>query len=247
MLIVGNWKAYIEDAAKAKKLIASAKKLAAGNVHQVVAAPAAPHLGLLAQGNKSKLAFASQDVSATTGGAHTGEISAQTLRGLDIGYAIIGHSERRAMGESDALIAEKIQHALAHAIAPILCIGEAQRDANAEYLQFLRKQLSAAFQALSAKERLQVIVAYEPIWAIGKTSTDAINAADLGEVVLYIRKVLSDFMPGKASLRTKVLYGGSVEPENARALASGSGIDGFLIGHASADEAMFAGIVKAVS
>lgn len=247
MLIAGNWKAYVEDAGKAKKLAAAAKKLAASGEHQIVVAPAAPHLGMLALGNRSKLAFAAQDVSATTGGAHTGETSAQTLQGAGIAYAIVGHSERRAMGETDAVIAEKLQHALAHALTPILCVGETARDDGAEYLAVIRKQIATAFQPLSPKERLQVIVAYEPVWAIGKTAADAITSADLGEMVLYVRKVLSEFMPGKAPSRTKVLYGGSVEPANARDLASGSGIDGFLVGHASADAAAFAGIAKAVS
>jgi triosephosphate isomerase len=246
MLIVGNWKAYVEDAARAKKLASVAKKLAQG-AHQIVVAPSAPYLGLLAQSNRSKLAFAAQDVSATTGGAHTGEMTAQALAGAGIEYAIIGHSERRAMGETDMLIAEKVQHALAHAITPIICVGESIRDEGAEYLSVVRKQVSAAFQPLSSKERLSVVVAYEPVWAIGKTAADAITSSDLAEMVLYVRKVISDFMPGKAPQRVKVLYGGSVEATNARELASGSGIDGFLIGHASADPVSFSAIVKAVS
>ena len=192
MLIAGNWKAYVEDAGKAKKLAAAAKKLAASGEHQIVVAPAAPHLGMLALGNRSKLAFAAQDVSATTGGAHTGEISAQTLQGAGIAYAIVGHSERRAMGETDAVIAEKLQHALAHALTPILCVGETARDDGAEYLAVIRRQVATAFQPLSPKERLQVIVAYEPVWAIGKTAADAITSADLGEMVdtLYVRAAL---------------------------------------------------------
>ncbi len=92
-----------------------------------------------------------------------------------------------------------------------------------------------------------VVVAYEPVWAIGKSAAEAITAEDLGEMVLYIRKVLGDFIPGKGNQKMRILYGGSAEPGNARQLAAGSGIDGFLVGHASVDAVLFSGLVKAIS
>lgn len=247
MMIVANWKAYVEDAAKGKKLAAAAKRLSSAVKADIVLAPPAPLLASLAAGNKSKVAFAAQDVSKTAGGAATGEVSAQILASLGIGYAIIGHSERRAMGETDLDIAQKAQHALAHGIVPILCVGERERDSSAQYLGLLRAQIAAVYGVLSHQERLQVMIAYEPIWAIGKSSLEAITPPDLTEMVLYIRKVLSDYLPGKASAKTRVLYGGSVEPGNARDLASGTGIDGFLVGHASVEADTFASLVKAVS
>ncbi len=247
MLIVSNWKAYVEDSAKAKKLVALAKRLSKEKKHELVLAPAAPYLALLAAKNKSRVQFAAQDVSATTGGAKTGEMTAQTLAALEISYVIIGHSERRAMGESDAVIAEKMRHALAHGLAPILCVGEHTRDTNAEYLSFVRAQIASAFAPLSQKERMAVVIAYEPIWAIGKSAADALPAHELAEMILYIRKVLGEYLPGKAPAKIRVLYGGSAEPENARELAAGSGVDGFLVGHASVDPAMYSALVKTVS
>ncbi len=247
MLIAANWKAYVEDASRARALFSLTKRLSAKTKHEIVLAPPAPYLGMLAEKNKSKVAFAAQDVSATTGGAHTGEVSAQMLSNLDVPYAIIGHSERRALGETDALAAEKVRHLLAHGITPILCIGERERDAGAEYLAFVRAQIASVYETLSHKERLAVVVAYEPIWAIGKTAADALSEPDLAEMVLYIRKVLGDYLPGKAPARTRVLYGGSVEPDNARSLAAGSGIDGFLVGHSSVDPEAFAALIKAIS
>jgi triosephosphate isomerase len=248
MLIAANWKAYVEDAPRAKNLFSLAKRLAKKyRKHEIVLAPSYPHLGILAPRNKSKVKFASQDISATTGGARTGEVSAQILSDLDVSYAVVGHSERRAMGESDATITEKARHALAHGIAPILCVGEKERDAGAEYLAVVRAQLMSVFAALTPKERLMTVIAYEPVWAIGRTAADALPAHDIAEMALYIRKVLGDFMPGKAPTHTKILYGGSVEPENARDLAAGSGIDGFLIGHASVEGDTFAALVKALS
>ncbi len=232
--------------AKAKALVAGAKRLSAGT-HEIVLAPSAPYLALFAVGNTSKVAYAAQDISDSTGGAATGETTAALLASLGVTYAIIGHSERRAMGETDALVASKASHALAQGLTPIVCIGERERDTEAHYLQFLRTQIDAVFAPLSQKERMQVVLAYEPVWAIGKSAAEAISSTDLQEMILYIQKVIGDYLPGKGAERVPVLYGGSVEPSNARMLAAGSGISGFLIGHASVDVASFSAIVRAVS
>ena len=247
MLIVSNWKAYVETLIKAKKLYAVAKHLSARGVHEIVLAPPAPYIGALAPGNRSNVQFAGQDVSATPGGAETGEVTASILRGLGVSYVIVGHSERRVAGDTDHVVLEKVRHALAHGLTPILCVGERTRDADATYLTFLRTQIANVFAALPPKERAHIVIAYEPVWAIGHSAVDAIGPADLTEMVLYIRKVLSEYLPGKTSQKARVLYGGSVEEGNARDLAEGTGIDGFLIGHASTDPVSFTKIVKAIS
>jgi triosephosphate isomerase len=120
------------------------------------------------------------------------------------------------------------------------------RDPDAKYLKFLRTQIDTVFTPLSQKERAQTILAYEPIWAIGKTAADALAPADLEEMVLYIRKILGAYLPGRGAQKVKLLYGGSVEPANIRELAKGTGIDGFLPGHASTDEKTFGEMVKAL-
>ncbi len=244
MLIVANWKAYVEELAKAKNLFAISKRLAKTSGSTLVLAPPAPLLGALAVRNKSAVAFAAQDVSATTGGAKTGEVTAQTYAAAGATYAILGHSERRAAGDTDVLIAEKLSHALAHGLTPILCVGESERDGEGRYLALVREKLTVALESLVPKERGKVIVAYEPLWAIGKTAAQAIGPNDLAEMVLYIRKVIAELLPGKSSLHSLVLYGGSVEVANVRNLAASSGVDGFLIGHASVDQNAFASLVK---
>lgn len=244
MLIVANWKAYVEDVKKAKKLLAVGKRLARTSGSDIVLAPPAPFIGALALKNKSKVAFAAQDISQTTGGAQTGEATAQSYAAAGATYAIIGHSERRAQGETNAIISEKLAHAFAHGITPILCVGEQERDGEGRYLAFVREELAGAIEPLTPKERAQIIVAYEPLWAIGKTAVDAIGSDDLAEMVLYIRKVLAELMPGKSARHTSVLYGGSVEPGNIRDLAGSSGVDGFLIGHASVDPHTFSLLVQ---
>ena len=250
MLIVGNWKAYVESKVKAKALHASARRLAHKGNHEIVIAPAAPHLGMLAPAKplvKESLVLGAQDVSITVGGAETGEVAAGLLKDLGVSYVIVGHSERRARGESDEVVTEKARHALAHGMIPILCIGEIDRDPEAHYLKQVRAQLTAVMASLSAKERLSIVIAYEPIWAIGKSDQEAITPNDLAEMVLYIQKVLGDFMPGRANQKVRILYGGSVDASNVRALATGTGIEGFLVGRASTDVAGFSALVKAVS
>lgn len=244
MLIIANWKAYIEDLKKAKKLFAMSKRLARATREDIVLAPPAPLLGTLAVRNKSNVAFAAQDISVTTGGAMTGEITAQAYAASGATYAIVGHSERRTMGDTNSIVAEKLVRALAHGLIPILCIGEHERDGEGRYLAYVREELTVALEPLAPKERAKIIVAYEPLWAIGKTASAAIGPNDLAEMVLYIRKVLAELLPGKSSSRSLVLYGGSVEPSNIRQLAASSWVDGFLIGHASVDPITFSELVK---
>lgn len=247
MLIVANWKAYIEDFARATKLVAASKKASRETTCGIVLAPPAPFISALALKNKSKIAFAAQDVSATSGGAKTGEATASMYVAAGASYAIVGHSERRAAGDTSSVVAEKLAHALAQDLTPILCIGEHERDHDGRYLSFVREEITSALAALTPKERTKVIIAYEPLWAIGKSAESAIDPHDLAEMVLYIRKVLAELLPGKNALHSRVLYGGSVEPSNIRDLARSSRVDGFLVGHASVEERTFAELVKELS
>lgn len=248
MLIVANWKAYIETREDAQKLFTLAKRLSSAVRRvRIVLAPPAPCISMLSVGNRSKVAIGAQDISDTTAGAATGEITGGILRSLGVTYVIVGHSERRAKGESEALILEKVRRALVNRLTPILCVGEHERDEDARYLLFIKQQIASVFSALTPKERLAVVVAYEPVWAIGKRASDAPSPQDIGEMMRYIRKVLGEYLPGKTAAKAPILYGGSVEPENIRGIAGGSDVDGFLVGHASVDAKMFTGLVKALT
>jgi triosephosphate isomerase (TIM) len=247
MIIVANWKAYVEDLAKAKKLFAVSKKLAKETKNEIILAPPAPFVGVLSARNKSSVAFAAQDISATVGGARTGEITAQAYAAAGATYAIIGHSERRSAGDTDSLVSEKLAHAFAHGLTPILCVGEKERDGDGKYLSLVREELTSDLSQLTQKERSKIIVAYEPIWAIGKMAENAIGPDDLTEMILYIRKVLAEICQGKGSTNSPIIYGGSVEPENIRALAAATDIGGFLVGHTSVDPSSFELVVKQLS
>lgn len=246
MIIVANWKAKVETVAQAKKLVTASKKIADSKKHNLIVAPSAPHLGLLAYGTKTKLAFASQDISQTAGTAQTGEVTGKMLVGVGVTYVIIGHSERRALGDTQEILVLKLRNALASRLIPIVCIGEHERDVEAHYLSVLRTQITQVLTPLSAKDRAQIIFAYEPLWAIGKQASLGIQPEDLNEMVSYIRKVLSDFLPGKASEKSIILYGGAVEQSNAKALTHDTGINGLLVGHASSDATSFMALAKAL-
>jgi triosephosphate isomerase (TIM) len=246
MIISGNWKTYVESAADAKKLYAAAKKLGSTKT-RIVVAPPTPFIGLLASAGKSKVAIAAQDVSSFTDSPVTGEVTASMLSKSGVTHVIVGHSERRAHGDTDAIVSEKVRRALAHGLIPVVCVGELERDTEAHYLKEVRSQLAAVMTPLSQKERLSLIIAYEPVWAIGKSSLEAITSADLAEMVLYIRKVLGDFLPGKSAQRIPIIYGGSVDPTNIRDLAAGTGVEGFLPGRASTNASTFSALVKALS
>ncbi len=247
MLVVANWKAYVDSRDVAKKLFMASKRLASVKRVRIVLAPPAPFLGLFAPGNRSKVSFAAQDISTTTIGAATGEITGGAIKASGATYVIIGHSEHRAKGETNDIVAEKVRRAIANGLTPILCVGETERDHDATYLSFLKEQINVVFAPLTPQERLKMIIAYEPVWAIGKHALDAIPTTDLAEMVLYIRKVLGEYLLGKSAQKVPILYGGSVEPANIRGLAGGSGVDGFLVGHASADVKTFSELVKALA
>jgi triosephosphate isomerase len=153
MFLIANWKAYVEDLPKAKTLVAAAKRAAKRGEERIVLAPPAPLMGHLALMRLGPVALAAQDVSLTTGGAHTGEATAQAFAAAGATYALIGHSERRAAGDSDRIVAEKLAHAVAHGLTPVLCVGEAARDADGRYLQGIREQLGAAVASATPQIR----------------------------------------------------------------------------------------------
>lgn len=246
MIIIANWKAKVTTVADAKKLVAASKKIADMRVHQIILAPAGPYLGLLSLDNKSKLHYAGQDITLTEGGAQTGEVTGDMLTSVKAKYVIIGHSERRALGETDANVLLKTQHALKSALTPIVCVGEKERDADAHYLAFLRSQIDTVYKGIQTKDQGNIILAYEPVWAIGKSASEGINADDLTEMIQYIRKILGTYLTKKKADSAVILYGGAVEPENAKALSVGTGINGFLVGHASTDAKTFTALVKAI-
>lgn len=204
--------------------------------------PFLAQVGALLQG--SAIGLAAQDLSAHDAGAYTGEVSAAMLRELGCTAVIVGHSERRAYhGESDALVLEKTKRALAHDLRPILCVGESRQEREAGMTErVVLGQIEAVFGGLDDPSARAVIVAYEPIWAIGTGLAASPEAAQ--QVHGQIRRALQARM-GRDAQATPLLYGGSVNAGNAAALFAMPDIDGALVGGASLDAQAFLSICAA--
>lgn len=187
-----------------------------------------------------KIELGAQDVFWMEEGAYTGEVSIKSLKEIGCKYVIIGHSERRQfLNETDAMINRKIQIALSHNITPILCIGEnlEQRNDN-QTAQILRDQLLENLKVIDFKNSQQILIAYEPIWAIG-TGHEA-SAEQVNEAVIIIKSQLTKLYPNKDIEKSfKILYGGSVDENNIGSFLDLDVIDGFLVGGASVNKAEF--------
>ena len=242
-LVVGNWKMNGSRAANAELL--AALKAAGPWVAEVAVCAPGPYLGDVALSLQGEaIAWGAQDCSAFESGAYTGEVSASMLAEFGCRYVINGHSERRALhGESDQLVADKAKAALAHRLTPIVCVGETLAEYEAGQSDaVVKRQLSAVIHTLGHCIS-QIVVAYEPVWAIGtgKTATPA-QAQAVHAVLRAQLKAATEHADGM-----KILYGGSVKPDNAAALFSQPDIDGGLIGGAALKAADFAAICRAAS
>jgi triosephosphate isomerase len=240
-LVVGNWKMNGSRSANAQLLAGVlAARPFGGDVAVCVPYPYLPEAAVTLAG--SELRWGAQDCSAHESGAYTGEVSAAMLAEFGCRYVIVGHSERRALhGESDVLVADKARAALAHGLTPIVCVGEtrAQREAG-ETDAVVKRQLSAVIHALGHCAG-EVVVAYEPVWAIGTGLTASPEQAQAVHALL--RAQLRAATPRADSML--LLYGGSMKPDNAAALMAQPDIDGGLIGGASLKAADFVAICRA--
>ena len=198
-------------------------------------APPLPYFESVTERAGSFARLASQDIFfPSRAGAYTGEVTSDILKSFGVRLAIIGHSERRALGETSEKVSRKVKLALHSGIMPLVCIGETSQDKDGEHFEFLREQLKLSLASLSRKTDIsKLVIAYEPIWAIGKSAVNAIEPVDLAQSVIFIKKVLTDIFGRKAAERVPILYGGSAEPANVEALLGETGIKGLLVGHAS--------------
>lgn len=244
-LIIGNWKANPATVARAEKILVDVQKGLVGRKGASEIAMATPILfvsELKALAGSQKVEFVAQDVSSVEEGPHTGEVTVAMLRSLGIKASIVGHSERRARGESDAEINLKVRALLSAKSSVILCVGESERDGIGDFFNAVEEQLTNGLVGVKSEDLKHLVVAYEPVWAIG-TGKHA-TAAQAEEMRLFIHKVLSDIFPREEAEQVRVIYGGSVSPENVESLLSVGRIDGFLVGGASLVAKDFVEIVK---
>ncbi|MBX3190020.1 MAG: triose-phosphate isomerase [Labilithrix sp.] len=245
-LIAGNWKMYKggrTGVELAQACVAFARDLPGVDV--VVAPPFTALAAVAETIEGSAVTLSAQNLYPKDEGAFTGEISATMLVECGCAWVIVGHSERRQyFGETDAFVAEKAGAALAHDLLPIVCVGETlqQREAG-ETLRIVKQQVDA-FLDVIARSKHAVAVAYEPVWAIGTGKTA--GPAEAEEVHAAIRAWLEKKDAALAA-RTRILYGGSVKPDNAKALLGCPNVDGALVGGASLDAASFGAIARAAA
>lgn len=243
-IIVGNWKMN-PGSAKEAVVLAGAVKKAASRFSDVTTVLCPPYVYLPLIASKSKVQFGAQDVFYEEKGSYTGEVSASQIASVGGSYVIIGHSERRKMGETDGVIAKKVLKALANNLTPIVCIGEEVHDADGNYLDIVRSQLLAALALVKKTEVWKVIIAYEPVWAIG--AQDPMSAYDLHQMSLYLRKVLNEEFGKSAASGVPILYGGAADVTNAAEIISKGDVNGLLVGRESLSAERFVAMLKVVN
>ena len=244
LYIVGNWKMNPDTILEAKSILSSSERAAkkARKVSVVVCPPTA-FLGTLSRGTKKKVFFGAQDTHSAPDGAHTGGVSARHARVMGASYVILGHSERRFEGDTDELVAKKTLTALDAGLKVILCVGETMRDGHGAFLETVRTQIATVFASLPKKHISDIFIAYEPSWVIGKSYDSALSPQQIHEMIIFVKKVVSEIIGREEAMRMPVLYGGSVDFDNAQAILSDGEVSGLLIGRQSLDIENFAKII----
>jgi triosephosphate isomerase len=243
-LIAGNWKMYktVHDAVLfVKELKVVVKDVS--DVDIVVAPPfTAVHAAAEAARN-TNICVAAQDLYWERQGAFTGEVAPGMIKEAGAEYAIVGHSERRRLfGETDAIVNRKVTAAIGAALTPIVCIGETLDERERDQtLAVLDRQIKDGLDGLTAQQIADLVIAYEPVWAIGTGRTA--TATQAGEAHAHIRKRIRQWFGGDAADRCHVIYGGSVKPDNIREIIAEPDVDGALVGGASLEVRSFADIV----
>jgi len=248
-LMAGNWKMnlnHLEAIAVAQKLVYSLDDKDYDAVDVAIIPPFTDirSIQTLIDGDRLRLTYGAQDLSPEASGAFTGDIAGSMLHKLGCTYVLIGHSERRAIhGESDALINRKIKAALANEIIPIFCVGEelAIRESGAHVSHVIR-QVRAGLEGFTKPELKKIVIAYEPVWAIG--TGKVATPEDAQEVCAAIREEIENIGSAEIASNMRILYGGSVKSSNVAEIMKKSDVDGALIGGASLDPEELAKIVK---
>lgn len=243
-LIAGNWKMN-KTPYQAQMLVRQIDSIELDDeVEALVCVPAVDLQAVNEVMDDTQLHLGAQNMHYEDHGAYTGEISAAMLKDLQVEYVILGHSERRELfDESDALIQKKVDAALANGLLPILCVGETLEEREAgKQEEKVQGQLMSALQNVKPDDFKKLVIAYEPIWAIGtgKTASDA----DAEEMAAFIRRQVATMISPAAAETVRILYGGSVKPENIKKIMEQENIDGALVGGASLEAPSFISLVN---
>ncbi len=246
--VAGNWKMNTDSRSSvglAREVVEGSAEIAGRSVDVAICPPFVYLQAVAGAVSSSNVAVGAQDVYFQSQGAFTGEISPTMLKDLGCTYVICGHSERRhVIGEGDELVNKKVTAAIGGGLLPILCVGElrSQREAS-QTEDVVRRQVREGLAGLSVEKASAVTIAYEPVWAIGTGLTARPEQAQ--EVHEYIRRLVAEIYDPRLAEEIRILYGGSVKPDNTRELMSQADIDGVLVGGASLKADSFVAIIKA--
>ena len=244
-IVVANWKENPQSQKEAEVLFnAVLKEAKIVRNTKIIVCPPFPFLFISKKFKNKNLMLGAQNVGKEAEGSHTGEVSPKMLVNLGASYVIIGHGECRARGETNKIVNEKILNSLKYKLSPILCVGENNRDRDGFYLSFVGDQIRDCLKGVSRSQMKNVLIAYEPIWAIGKTATREATKEEFMEMKIFIKKIISDIYDGKVAHSTQIIYGGSVNPLNARSFVVEGNADGLLIGRDSINPKKFGAILS---
>lgn len=246
-LVIANWKMNPSTLKEATTLFSEIKKTSRKYSINVVICTPYSFTGIFSDKVSGNVSLGAQNVFFEKQGAFTGEVSAKMLSSLRVSYVIVGHSERRKLGETNEQVSKKALQVLSEKMLPVICIGEKERDGDGAFFHMIKEQILESLEGVSKKNISKVIIAYEPLWAISTEGKGAMEPHQIHETVIFIKKVLSDKYGKQDATKVKILYGGSVDGENAREAVTLGGCDGVLVGKASLKIKTFEPILKAIS
>lgn len=246
-LIVGNWKMYPKTLGEAKQICAQHKKVSSKlkRVKTIICPPSLFIYPLIqARSSAKNISIGAQNSFWEDEGARTGETSPAALSSVGASHVILGHSERRAMGETDNMVALKAVQAIRNKLTVILCVGEHTRDDAGAYFNEVREQLRRSLENFPKNESKRLVIAYEPIWAIGAKAVRSATPNDFHEMSILIKRHLVEQFGKIAGFKVPILYGGSVDERNAEGFMLQGGADGLLVGRVSLDPLKFGEIIR---
>lgn len=248
-LIVANWKMNPQKGSDAQKLFKSIDKVSAKlkNTETVICPPLVYLQSLGELVTKRSCVLGAQDAFWEHEGAFTGQVSPDMIFYAKARYVIVGHSERRGLGETDEMVNKKIKSILQFPLIPILCVGEEKRDDDLHYIKQVKQQVHEALHGLDHEQISRVVIAYEPVWAIGTKAKTSCSPAECREMMQIIRQTLADILKDTVQAKNiPLIYGGSVDEMNASSFIVDGLAQGLLIGRASLEAKTFSAILKKV-
>ena len=246
-LIIANWKMNPESLKESESIFNSISILSKNIKNtEIVVCPPFPFLNLTRKTKNKNVVLGAQNLFYEISGSYTGQVSPKMLSNLGVKYVILGHSESRLMGDTNEVINKKILISLKSKILPILCVGENTRDTHGEYLSFVKNQIEECLLSVSKLQIKNITIAYEPVWAIGKNAIREATSDEFIEMRIFIKRIIADTYGINIANAVKIIYGGSVNQNNARSFAIDGEADGLLIGRDSLIPKNFGAILNAI-